>query len=318
VPSQQPTRDPADPASGDGSWERITLRPPSLAFEPGPPRECAYDILDIECEGWSTERFALRAASVRGDSHRWPRRARPRQDCVRATVHEQTGILAFAVADGVSGATHSELGSREACRAALDMLIEQLSRGVPLDLVAVVRHAVERLYELARWRLELRSTDSVAGRDVSNLFATTLVTGLVLPTPEGAVVELCRVGDSGAWVLDRVREPYDARLFVPLFATKTGSGRKFVSNQVAALPQIPAQLEVNRVRLAEQDTLLIGTDGFGDPLGDGDGAFGALFAQHLRTPPTPLWLAHVLDFSRDTFDDDRTLLAVWPQPEDRR
>lgn len=50
----------------------------------------------------------------------------------------------------------------------------------------------------------------------------------------------------------------------------------------------------------------------GDPLGDGDGRVGALFARHLAVPPTPLRLAHVLDFSHETFDDDRTLVAVWP------
>ncbi|MFC5187983.1 hypothetical protein [Actinomadura harenae] len=40
---------------------------------------------------------------------------------------------------------------------------------------------------------------------------------------------------------------------------------------------------------------------------------GALFAGHLAVPPPTPWLAHLLDFSRATFDDDRTLLAVWPR-----
>jgi hypothetical protein len=60
--------------------------------------------------------------------------------------------------------------------------------------------------------------------------------------------------------------------------------------------------------------LLVGTDGFGDPLGDGDGKVGQLFAEHLKMPPPPRALAHLLDFSRETFDDDRTLLAIWPLP----
>jgi hypothetical protein len=66
------------------------------------------------------------------------------------------------------------------------------------------------------------------------------------------------------------------------------------------------------VALAPGEVLLVGTDGFGDPLGAGDGAVGALFAGALRVPPPPLGLAHLLDFSRETFDDDRTLVAVWP------
>jgi hypothetical protein len=300
------------------AWERMVVQPPSMPFEPGPPKQSAYDILDTECEGWSTERFTLRAASVRGDSHRWPRRAKPRQDCVRATVYERTGTLVFAVADGVSGAVHSEHGSREACRAAIETLVEQLERGAEIDLGAVVRNAVARLAELTQWRLGTREAPSL--KEVSDLFATTLVTGIVQLTQDGEVfVDLCRVGDSGAWVLDRTRAPYDAELYTPLFATKTGAGKKFVSNRVAALPQLPAELERIQAQLSERETLLVGTDGFGDPLGDGDGEFGAMFAEQLHTPPAPLWFAHVLDFSRETFDDDRTLLAVWPlRPGERR
>ena len=302
------------------AWERMTVQPPSMPFEPGPPKQSAYDVLDTECEGWSTDRFTLRAASVRGDSHRWPRRAKPRQDCVRATVYERTGTLVFAVADGVSGAVHSEYGSREACRIAIETLVDQLARDVEIDLGAVVHNAVARLTELTQWRLGPQQAGTPNTREISDLFATTLVTGIVQPTRDGEVfVDLCRVGDSGAWVLDRTRAPYDGELYTPLFATKTGANKKFVSNRVAALPQLPAELERIQAQLSERDTLLVGTDGFGDPLGDGDGEFGALFAEQLHTPPAPLWFAHVLDFSRETFDDDRTLLAVWPlRPGERR
>lgn len=307
------SRQPPGQAAPHGGWPRIEVHPPSVAFEPGPPRQSAFDVPDTECEGWSTDRFTLRAASVRGDSHRWPRRAKPRQDCVRATVHERTGTLVFAVADGVSGAIHSEYGAREACRAAIETLVEQLVRGGQIDLGAVVRHAVARLTEYTQWRLGMRPDEAPSIKDVSDLFATTLVTGIVVPTADGGVlVDVCRVGDSGAWVLDRTRAPYDAELYTPLFATKTGAGKRFVSNRVAALPQLPAELERTQVQLNASDTLLVGTDGFGDPLGDGDGEFGALFANQLSHPPAPLWFAHVLDFSRETFDDDRTLLAVWP------
>ncbi|HWG22622.1 protein phosphatase 2C domain-containing protein [Actinospica sp.] len=303
-----------------GGWTRIAVQPPSVAFEPGPPRQSAYDVPDTECEGWSTDRFTLRAASVRGDSHRWPRRAKPRQDCVRATVHERTGTLVFAVADGVSGAVHSEYGSREACRSAIETLIDQLERNRPIDLGAVVLRAVARLTELTQWRLGMQPNESPGIREISDLFATTLVTGIVQPMADGVVlVDVCRVGDSGAWVLDRTRAPYDAELYTPLFSSKTGSGKRFVSNRVAALPQLPAELERTQVQLSELDTLLVGTDGFGDPLGDGDGQFGALFAEQLSSPPALLWFAHVLDFSRETFDDDRTLLAMWPtRPGERR
>jgi len=42
-----------------------------------------------------------------------------------------------------------------------------------------------------------------------------------------------------------------------------------------------------------------------------------LLADCLRTPPPPRAFAHVLDFSRETFDDDRTLVSIWPRTADR-
>jgi hypothetical protein len=85
-----------------------------------------------------------------------------------------------------------------------------------------------------------------------------------------------------------------------------------ISTEVTALPQVPADLPQAAVNVPAGRVLLVGTDGFGLPLGDGDGQVGELFARQLVSPPSPLWLAHVLDFSRETFDDDRTLLAMWP------
>jgi hypothetical protein len=59
--------------------------------------------------------------------------------------------------------------------------------------------------------------------------------------------------------------------------------------------------------------LLIGTDGFGDPVGDGRGVVAQLFCGELERPVPPLGFAHLLDFYRETFDDDRTLVALWPR-----
>ncbi|MFM9371748.1 protein phosphatase 2C domain-containing protein [Streptomyces sp. Da 82-17] len=173
-----------------------------------------------------------------------------------------------------------------------------------LDFRDVARHAAERLRQLAQWRLSRKQPDV---REVAGLYATTLVAGCVRPEPGGAVAELFRVGDSGAWVLDTATGRYRE-----LFGSKTDPDTLLVSNDVTPLPHVPDPLEQRTVRLGAPHVLLAGTDGFADPLGDGDGQVGALFARHLAAPPAPPWLAHLLDFSRETFDDDRTLLALWP------
>ncbi len=287
-------------------WRRITVGVPGPEFEARPPGQYGFDFPDTECDGWSTSGLTLRFASVRGAKHRYYRQ--PRQDAARAAVHEPTGSIVFAVADGVSSAVNAELGAIEACRAVLEKMLQQLSQDQGrLDFQDVAHHAAERLRQLARWRLSGKEPEP---GEVAGLYATTLIAGVVRPDPAGATVELCRVGDSGVWVLDL--DPASGR-YQPLFGTKTGMDTLLVSNEVTPLPHVPDPLEQTSIRLSATQALLVGTDGFGDPLGDGDGQVGALFARQLAAPPAPLWLAHLLDFSRETFDDDRTLLVIWPQ-----
>ena len=137
--------------------------------------------------------------------------------------------------------------------------------------------------------------------------ATTLVAGCVMPADRGAAVSIIQIGDSSAWILqeDRYRCVLDQ---------KHDPGAQIITSAVSPLPRIPDPLAPAEFLLPEDSVLLAGTDGFGDPLGDGGGKVGQLFAEHLKTPPSPRALAHLLDFSRETFDDDRTLLAIWPLP----
>ncbi|MEV8354133.1 protein phosphatase 2C domain-containing protein [Streptomyces niveus] len=277
---------------------------PGPEFEARPPGQDAFEFPDTECDGWATPLLTVRFASVRGAKHRYYRQ--PRQDAARAAVHEATGSIVFAVADGVSSATNAEFGAVEACGSALERMLQLLTQGQESpDFQDVAQLAAERLRQLAQWRLHKMELEPA---EVAGLYATTLVAGVVRPDPAGPVVDLCRIGDSGAWLLDRSTGRYQE-----LFDSKTGSDALLVSNEVSPLPHVPDPLPRTSTRLAPHEALLVGTDGFGDPLGDGDGQVGSLFARHLAEPPTPLWFAHLVDFTRETFDDDRTLLAIWPR-----
>lgn len=89
---------------------------------------------------------------------------------------------------------------------------------------------------------------------------------------------------------------------------------EITSSVVRGLPRVPEEITFERVEVPVGDVLLMGTDGFADPLGKGTGELGRLFRTIFSEGAPPLLqFAHAMDFSRMTFDDDRTLVAIWPK-----
>ncbi|NVK77296.1 protein phosphatase 2C domain-containing protein [Streptomyces morookaense] len=300
APVTGPSRDPANGTD----WQPITVGTPCLQFEPRPPRTISYRP-DAVCDGWSTEHLTVRLASVRGYAHRHD--GRPREDDAAVAYHEPTGTVLFAVADGVSSATEPYIGATLACRTAIDDLTYQLDEGHGVDLVRTVRAAAWQL--AARVAGAGRQATAEHSQEAERRYATTLVAGTVSTGQHGVPeVSLVQAGDSGAWLLHR-----GSGYFERLLTTKDSTGEDVLSSAVTPLPRVSATLQPIHVRLLPDSVLLVGSDGFGDPLGDGTGDVAHLFAHHLRTPPPTHGVAHLLDFSRETFDDDRTLLAVWPR-----
>ncbi|WP_405585541.1 protein phosphatase 2C domain-containing protein [Streptomyces sp. NBC_01190] len=303
LPRASPAAPRREPYPGP-DWSVITVGEPGYDFEPKPPATPSYRP-DTVHDGWSTDMVTVRLASVRGYSHRYE--GRPREDDVAVAVHQPTQSVVFAVADGVSSAEQSSIGSALACRGAVNNLLRQLDSGVPaVDWPHVVRTAA---WQLVARAAAGREPEGAYSEEAERKYATTLVTGVVrvdaLGVPE---VSLVQVGDSGAWLLDRSSGRYQR-----LLATKDSYGTDVLSSAVTPLPRVPSPLPVQQTLLGPASVLLVGTDGFGDALGDGTGAVGELFHRHLRAPLPSRGLAHLLDFSRETFDDDRTLLAIWPR-----
>jgi hypothetical protein len=287
---------------GEERWQPIVVDRAGYEFEPKPPTSGHLYFPDTVFDGWTSAAFTIRLASVRGYSHRF--RAQPRQDHAEVELCEVDGreAVIFAVADGVSNSDHGELGALFAVQAAMPMLRRQAARGGPLDWRSVLVNAVGYMSNGAGLMLGALNT---ATDELAKLMSTTIVLGVVEEAPDGVTVSMARVGDSGAWVLN-------SRNFQPVFAPKRGADPGLVSSAVTALPLIPERIPSASFGMSPDDVLLIGTDGFGDPLGDGTGEIGKLFAHWLDRVPPARGFAHLLDFSRDTFDDDRTLLAIWP------
>jgi hypothetical protein len=277
-------------------WSPVVIGEPVHEFEPRPPRTSTYRP-DTAADGWSSAHFAVRAASVRGYQHRSD--GSPRQDDFAVGWHAESGALVIAVADGVSSVELAHIGATLACRSAIDYLTRWLD-SAPGD----TEPDWLDLARCASWAL----VQFTAGQDADlaeRQLATTLVVAVVRPRPDGsAVASFAQVGDSDVWLLHdgqwrKLPEvPSDDGLLTPA---------------VSALPRVPVELPGARVELPQGAVLVLGSDGFGGPLGSGHGAVGRRFAELLAHPPATLELAHVLDFSRETFDDDRTIVAVWPR-----
>ncbi|MEZ0383989.1 protein phosphatase 2C domain-containing protein [Mycobacterium sp. pW045] len=276
---------------------------------------------DVVLDGWSTDTVTIRGVSQRGHMHR--HNGAPRQDDF--AIHQLPGRRVIAVvADGVSGARQSHVGAGTAVRYAADWLRSNLGDDVAhTDWQLLYKNVAWALAEQAKISYGLDEPDPLRAEEE---FATTLVCAVIEPAITGGLrAYLTGVGDSGAWLLS-------SGMFTELLGGKAISETGLTSATVTALPQVPTDpLEPTVVDIASNEVLLIGTDGIGDPLGDGRGGVGNLLRELLAkpSPPSLVEFAHLVDFSRELFDDDRTLVAIWaiqpansdpaqsPRPEDR-
>jgi Protein phosphatase 2C len=259
---------------------------------------------DVVIDGWSTEEMTVRGVSQRGHLHRY--NGTPRQDDF--AVHRlPDGRVIVLVADGVSGAPQSHIGASTVIKQAAEWLNSHLGRDVGhTDWLALFRSTAWALNERAQFLLGLSAPDPVRAEEQ---LATTLVCAVIEPAGAGELrAYLVGAGDSVAWLLS-------AGEFIEVLGGKTASVSGIASSAVVGLPRVPADVVPVVVEVADGDVLLIGTDGIGDPLGTGQGGVGNLFREVLTRPAVPslIEFAHAVDFSREAFDDDRTLVAVWPR-----
>lgn len=292
-----------------------TVIPQIVVGSPSPPVEPStiaadYRSLpfrpDAVIDGWSTDAVTLRGVSLRGHLHRY--NGAPRQDDF-ALHHLPDGRVIVLVADGVSGAAQSHIGASTATRQAAEWLHAQLGDDIAdTDWLGLLKSTAWALNERAQTLLGLAEPDPVRAEEQ---LSTTLMCAVIEPTGTGALrAHLVGAGDSAAWLLSSGQ-------FIQILGGKAESESGIASSAVVGLPRVPTEVTPVVIDVMGDDVLLIATDGIGDPLGTGQGGVGNLFRDVLTKPcpPSLLEFAHAVDFSRETFDDDRTLVAVWPRKQ---
>ncbi len=256
----------------------------------------------------------LRAASVRGLSHRFA--GTVRQDSYAYRCTRDGRYLIAAVSDGVSNSKLShhaaDLITRRGC-AELATLLEQQSPD-QLAWVALLHSLADQVVQCGRQLLgdRTREAGELTRVEIAGHLAATALFAVIAVRPghgdNGEIpVQLFAIGDSAAWVLrgGTTWEPQQ---------TIKNEGSTIASSRVKAIPLLPAELDPPvATTLLPADVLVLMTDGIGDPFGDGSGSVGRFLAEVWTRPPPPLGFAAHVDFARRTHDDDRTALAIWPE-----
>ena len=254
----------------------------------------------------------LRAASVRGRSHRHSGTVRQDDYAYRCTTDRR--FLVCAVSDGVSSARLSHKAAALVTRQGCEILSNELREQVPDEIDwakvlngvgAVILDFGARLLQKSR---QPGDPGEVTPEEVARQMAATAVFAIVDLRPDGddLPVYVCTVGDSSAWIL-RGGHTWQS--------VKGGKddGGTITTSRTAALPMVSLEPpQPAGTTLGRDDVLVLITDGLGDPLGDATGPVGRFLTAKWSRPPLALEFAAQVDFARRSHDDDRTALAVWP------
>jgi len=252
----------------------------------------------------------LRAASARGLSHQYY--GKVRQDEFAYLVTRDGRWLVAAVADGLSSGPDSHRAAEIVCRSGCVLVERQLGEhdAAVLDWPTLFGHLANAV--IADACREFGLVDPTVAEVAERMAATALFAVVAIePAPTGErAVHLMSLGDTSAWLLcpDRLA-PWEALQDVK------NAGSTVASSATAAVPAVPYQLApAVATSLSPDQVLVLMSDGVGDPLGGGTGEVGAFLAEAWRTPPDPLTFAAQVGFRRRSYDDDRTVIAVWPLP----
>jgi serine/threonine protein phosphatase PrpC len=244
-------------------------------------------------------------ASVRGLSHLYY--GVVRQDAFAYRRTRDRRWLVVAVADGVSAGDHSHVAADIVSHTGCDLVAAQLEKRDPADLRwhAILTELAGEIVTRAK-QLFGPAPENVACRMAATaLFA---VVGVEPAESGDRPVHVMSVGDTSAWLLRPDAEP----AWQALHEVKNGAS-VVASSATAALPGMPSRLATPVTTcLRPDEVLVLMSDGVGDPLGHGTGDVGAYLAQAWRRAPDPFTFAAQVGFRRRSYDDDRTVVAVWP------
>ncbi|WP_239152685.1 protein phosphatase 2C domain-containing protein [Virgisporangium aliadipatigenens] len=240
-----------------------------------------------------TGRIELRAVSARGGAHRCE--GSVRQDAFALSRSRNGRWLVAAVCDGVGSARLSDIGARVAANRAVWELTESLSK-TDKDLRQQLSNAVQRTTTALR-------AEAMNRRNCELADLATTITVLAIDSTAEAGSHRYVVGGVGDSPVLKLGVGGALRPLAPKVAAEVHS------SATAALPWQADSCSHYAGELAVGEVLLIATDGFATLATQDEPA--RYFGEHWRAPVAPATFAADVEFVAKSYDDDRTVVAVW-------
>jgi serine/threonine protein phosphatase PrpC len=269
---------------------------PSLGSEPAGLPSVETAVPDTVLDGARVGGLTVRAASLRGDDHRYFEQTRQDAMAVRAMPRdapERADALLVCVADGLGSERYSHLGAEAACW----LMGEEMERDHRLLLSPESETQIPSIAHVLAGRLAQRLVEIARRSGIDpKAISTTLVAALIETEPADPEHRRCTViavGDSPAYVL---RDG----AFHPCLGGAT----------TAALPNGFHTVETAVVTLGPDDMLLLCSDGLSDPMSNAavERDLAGHWSDEIPGLPEFCWQ---LAFRARSFGDDRTAVCVW-------
>ncbi|MDT0326864.1 protein phosphatase 2C domain-containing protein [Nocardiopsis lambiniae] len=289
----------------------------SRGFEPSPvlthPVPTAYRARELPGQEWAVpdtvvdeadyERVRLRAASLRGDKHRYEGRTRQDAFGMYEVEHRGERFVLLCVADGVGSRSRSHRGAAYASRCFRAAVAEHIGEIIVRDAsMADVREWGRRMLGIvARGMIDFADKEGFPAEDLSTTLTVSLIHGISGSGP--AWYMTWGIGDSPVFLLrDGVWEPRPGA---------SDGDPIIVDTRTDALPGRVSTVHMTDGTLAPGDVLVLCTDGLAGPMAAD--AVADRLAEWWGSGRVPgrMEFAWQLDFQAKSYSDDRTAVCVW-------
>jgi serine/threonine protein phosphatase PrpC len=308
VPAAEPSVPPG-PSEGQGPTglpvPPVLLGEPKLTSTPGALPTAEASVADSLLDGGEVDGLVVRAASIRGDEHRYY--GETRQDAfaiasmLTPAATPNSPALLVAVADGIGSEELSQVGSQTVCsllarhmRSYAGAILNPGSADPSLRDKRCLE-VVEALHEELNREAKRRN---VAPRALSTTLSVALI-GTADGLSRRAIV--FAVGDSPIFTLRNGQ-------FSKVLPVEADGG--LAGNPTDALPTSIGPVRATELSLQSGDMLLVCTDGLGNPMKGNPSVTGHL-AWSWADPPSLPDFYWQFSFRAVTFGDDRTAVCVW-------